>query len=303
MKQALIGIIFALFTSMASVQAQTAIKQNMFDDIKPYDKVAIIAVHNGTTNAGARNKVLEKINLALRKAFPAYSFHEAWTSRTIIRQVNANGDYIQTPTQLLNELDKQGFTHILIQPTFVTDGIEMQNLRHETQTFKERFKHIRLGEPLLTSAKDYELALLATAAAYGKEKIGNIIIFHNTEPELNPAFTMADYTLRKMEMSNWYVCTSNGVPTSTDLVRELKSNKEKKVGIIPFIFPEGNIQVDNITEQAKSEIQKSGIKVNNISDNIAEADEIIDIFVNHAKHASQYRTLTPTEQKYIEAAQ
>ena len=58
MKQALIGIIFALFTSLASVQAQTAIKQNMFDDIKPNDKVAIIAVHNGTTNTDERHKVL-----------------------------------------------------------------------------------------------------------------------------------------------------------------------------------------------------------------------------------------------------
>lgn len=304
MKQVLAILIIALSAFVQTAHAQTSvIKQDMFADMTNSDKAAVIAVHIGTTDRTERNNVLEKFNIALRKSFPEHQFHEAWTSRSVIRTVNASGDAVPTPPQLLRELKNLGYTHILIQPSFITDGMEMQNLENEIEKLKGLFKQIRIGEPLLTNAKDYELAVLAAAAKYGNEKTGNAIICNNTESGTNTSFTMLDYTLRKLELNNWYVYTINGVPTKVDLTRELKLRKGKKINLIPFIFPSGNMQPDNTVEQIKSELKNLGIKVDKTSDNIADSDEIIDLFISHAKHASQYRRLSPFEQKVMEVAQ
>lgn len=290
---------FAMF-SMAQPQVM---QQDMFAGMQPDDKAVVVAVHYGSVDADVRRDAIEKFNLRLQNEFPDCYFREAWTSRSAIKTLDQLGEVRLSPVRLMRELELLGYTHVLIQPSELTDGQEMQHLRSEVQAARNRFKCIRLGEPLLTTVKDYEMTILATAASCGKEKIGNVLVCYPSKGYLDTHYTMLDYMLRDMGMDNWYVTTVGGYPDIQSLMRELKARKDKRVNLIPCVFAGGQNVADDILGNIKVQLEQAGIKVEVTMHSIGESDEVIDRYIEHARYARQYRTLTPTEMKLIENAQ
>jgi len=301
MKKVFFGILMAMFASFAV--AQTSIMQDdMFVNMRPDDKAVVVAVHYGSTDADVRKDAIEKFNARLRSEFSNCDFRQAWTSRQIVRELDARGEVIYTPAQLLNELSVLGYTHVLIQPSMISDDIEMQHLRYEIQAAKRKFKKIRLGEPLLSGVRDYEMAILATAAAYGKEKEGNVLVCYGDKVSMDKSFVMMDYVMRDKEMDNWYVTVLDGYPDLENLKRELKKRKDKKVNLIPFVFLDGEHVKKDISTTMKENLKDAGFKVSVTPHALGESDEILDRFMEHARFARQYRILTPTEVKLVESA-
>lgn len=301
MKQIIFSIVVALFATVAMGQTQV-MQQDMFANMGPYDKPVVVAVHLGSADASVRRESIEKFNARLRNEFPACDFREAWTSRPLVRQMDAQGEVILTPVQLLNELHVLGYTHVLIQPSFLTDDIEMKHLRNEVQAAKSKYKCVRLGEPLLHDERDYEMMLLATAASYGNEKAGNVLVFYAPKGGLATEFAMLDYMLRNKGMDNWYVATIGGHPSIANLKHELKHRKDKRVNLIPCVFLAGEFVNTDIAGTIKKELENAKFKVSVTRHSLGESDEILDRFMEHARFARQYRTLTPTEIKLVESA-
>ena len=109
---------------------ETEMEQNLFETMREGDKAAIIAVHQGAGDAQSRLSI-DRFNARLRKAYPNYSFYEAWTSRRFIQQMSVNGvSYVPTPDELFNQLQKEGYTHVLIQSSNIVNSADMQFLRH-----------------------------------------------------------------------------------------------------------------------------------------------------------------------------
>ena len=301
MKKVLFGILMAVSASFAT--AQTAVmQQDMFADMGPDDKAVVVAVHCGSTDADVRKDAIEKFNARLRNEFPNCDFRQAWTSRQIVRELGAQGEVMFTPVQLLNELSVLGYTHVLIQSSDMTDGVEMQHLRSEVQAATRKFKHIRVGEPLLHSVKDYEMMILATAAAYGKEKEANVLVCYASKGALDTSYTMLDYMLRDRGMDNWYVTTIGGYPDLENLKNELKQRKDKKINLIPCVFLAGEHVRADVVEKMKDDLKDSKFKVSVTMHSLGESNEILDRYMEHARFARQYRTLTPTEIKLVESA-
>lgn len=290
----------ALSASLASAQPMV-MQQDMFADMKEHDKAVVVAVHYGTTNVALRQSTIDKFNARLRSEFPDCDFRQAWTSRSVIRDLDARGEVVYTPVRLLRELRDLGYTHVLIQSSEVINGVEMQHLRTEFLNAKKWFKQIRLGEPLLTDLNDFEMAILATASAYGEEKKGNVLVCQGTKGALNSCYTMIDYMLRDKGLDNWYVTTIDGYPNMESLKRELKARREKKINLIPFFFAADDRIVEDVAAKMKTDLQNAGHKVEVLHKSLGESDEILDRYMEHARFARQYRTLTPTEIKLVES--
>lgn len=296
-----LSVLLALSATFAT--AQTSVMQDdIFAKMDPEDKAVVVAVHYGTTDADVRRETIEKFNARLRNEFPNYEFRQAWTSRTAVKALDAQGEVILTPVQLLDELNVLGYTHVLLQPSMISEGMEMHHLRYEVQAAKRKFKKIRLGEPLLGGIRDYEMAILATAAAYGKEKEGNVLVCYGDKALLDKSFAMMDYVMRDKEMDNWYVTVIGGYPDLKSLKRELKRRKDKKVNLIPFVFLNDENVNKDIYDEMKEELKDAGFKVSVVQHGLGESDEILDRYMEHARFARQYRTLTPTEVKLVESA-
>lgn len=280
------------------------VEQHMFEAMQKDDKAVVVAVHFGTSEASAQGTI-DRFNARLRAAYPDCDFREAWTSRIIIKKLAKQGKNILTPDQLLSELEKQGYTHVLIQSSNIIDGIEMQYLRYLVESVKTKFKQIRLGEPLLHSIEDYEQALSAAMTAYGHEKEVNILVCHGSKGAINAQYTMLDYMAGAKGYENCYVFTIEGYPTLDNVVSTLnkqKSMKKKKLNLIPFMFVAGDHAKNDIAQDLPNELKKAGYQASATVHSLGEIDAILDIYVAHAKEAEKYYKYTIKELKMRAAA-
>lgn len=292
MKKIIAHIALAILTFAAPIptHAQTEeMEQNMFETMRENDKAAIVAIHAGSDDDFTLQRI-SRFNDKLRKAFPQCEFREAWTSRR-----TANSSSRCTPDELLQQLKKEGFTHVLVQSSDIANGTEMQSLRSTIEAAKNMFLQIRLGEPLLHSTSDYEKVINITAKTYGAEKAANVFICNGSTTEEESQVAMLEYMMRDKGLTNWHAGTTGGYPSIESLMRQLKAGKTKKVHLIPFTFADSSQDIAaKISEWAQT-LKKAGYKVTAEQNCVGDLDGIIDLYEQHCKHAEDYRTLTAKE--------
>ncbi|MBO5584888.1 MAG: sirohydrochlorin cobaltochelatase [Bacteroidaceae bacterium] len=299
MKRLLTIMLFFMACCIGALAQETEMEQDLFETMREGDKAAIVAVHQGAEDAQSRLSI-DRFNTRLRKAYPNYTFYEAWTSRRLIQKMSVNGvSYVPTPDELFNQLHKEGYTHVLIQSSNIVNGADMQFLRHTVEATQPRFKHMRLGEPLLTDEQDYAEAAQATAEAFGSEKEANVLMCSSDAGPENAQFAMLDYALKDHDSRDWYVGTTGGYPSLESLIRQLKHQKVKKVHIIPFIFTANAQATNEMVHEWAQHLQKAGYKVTSEARCLADVDAIMGIFERHIRHAEKFRRLTAKEQKLI----
>ena len=289
-----IAFLFFLIPIPLPTYAQAhEMEQNMFESMRESDKAVVVAVHAGSNDAMTLQR-FKRFNEQLRTVFPNCEFREAWTSKTTDTHAN-----IYAPDMLLSQLRKEGYTHVLVQPSSIANDNDMQYLRSTVEAAKDMFKQIRIGEPLLNSIADYERVLSITAAAYGKEKAANVLMCNTSTYEEENQIAMLNYVMRDKGMANWHAGSTNGYPSIESLIRQLKMGKLKKVHLIPFSFSDGMQDITNNMAQWTQALEKAGYKVTTDTHCIGDMNEIIDIYRQHCKHAEEFRTLTAKERQLI----
>lgn len=280
------------FVFLPFVNAQVEeMEHDMFENMRQEDKVVIVAVHSGAENADAQQS-LDRFNARLKQAYPLYDFREAWTSRKGVKPV-------ATPDALFSQLQKEGYTHVLVQSSELTDGAEMQYLRYMVDANKEKFKQMRLGAPLLNDVQDYEEVIKTAIAAYGKPKEINVLVCNGAEGAANAQYALLEYALHDHDLTSWYVGTLDGYPSLDNIIKQLKLQKQKKVNLVPFMFAaDKQLMAARMKEWAQM-LQQAGYKVATEAHNVGELDAILNIFEKHIRHAEKYRTLSAKELKML----
>ena len=208
---------------------------DIFKTLGPNDKVAILMVHFGTTHDDTRALTIEAINKKVSQTFPGVEVREAYTSRMIMRRLKEKGMTKPNPTEAMNKLIADGYTHLILQPTNIIEGIEMEALQKEVASYQTKFKDIRLGTALLHSPEDYQAVVKAIATSIkDKEKGDCVFVCHGTYHPANSTYGMLDYVMKAQGHKNYHVGTIEGYPTMDDVIRELEANKAKEVTLIPF---------------------------------------------------------------------
>lgn len=295
----LLFTLLVLLTACAGYSQSTEAEQDMFETMRDGDKAVVVAVHAGADDAASQQSI-DRFNGRMRRAYPTYAFREAWTSREKIRQLASNGVSIMpTPDELFVQLHKDGFTHVLVQSSNIVNGTDMQYLRHVVETTKEQFKQMRLGEPLLSDVSDYEEAARVAATSCGNAKEANLLVCDATSEAANAQYTMLDYTLHEKGFKSWFVGATGGYPSPDSVVRLLKSQKVKKVHLIPFVFAASRQELSAITDEWTRRLQQAGCKVTTEANSLDGMDAIIDIFERHIRHAEKYRKYTAKEMKLM----
>lgn len=263
---------------------------DIFKTLGPNDKIAILMVHFGTTHDDTRALTIDAINKKTAQAFPGIEVREAYTSRMIMRRLKEKGIVKLNPVEAMNKLIADGYTHLIIQPTNIIEGIEMEALRKEVALYQDKFKDIRLGNALLYSPEDYQATVKALAASLaGKTKGDCIFVCHGTYHPANSTYGMLDYVMKAQGHKNYHVGTIEGYPTMDDVLRELKANNAKEVTLVPFMFVAGDHAKNDIAGEWKEELEKKGYKVNVILKGLGENTAIQDLFIRHAKFAAAHQ--------------
>lgn len=74
------------------------------------DKLAILMVHFGSAYPEARTQVLDVMNKRVKEAFPDVEVRQAYSARSVVSRLRAQGVWVQLPADALVELRDQGFT-------------------------------------------------------------------------------------------------------------------------------------------------------------------------------------------------
>ena len=282
-----------LFTAMMMAAAMSAalygeeggfVKSDFYKTMEKNDKASVLMVHFGTTFDGTRKNTIDAVNDEAKKEFPDMEIREAYTSRIIMRRLKERGIVKDNPAEALDKLAKEGYTHIIVQPTNVINGVESKTLEQQLEMYKDKFKEIRTGSALLSTPEDYK----AVAEIINKE-VGEladdeavVLVGHGTHDSGNAAYPAMDYTAKSMGYK-FYVGTIEGFPEFDDVVKGLKKDNIKKVILMPFMFVAGDHANNDIAVDWKEALEKEGFTVEVKLTSLGMMEDIRKMFIDHAK--------------------
>lgn len=296
-------ILLAITLMLASVclahSGDNFVESDLFGNLGPREKGAVLVVHFGTTYDDTRALTIDAINAKMRETFPEVEVREAWTSRIILRKMKSRGVEKLNPTEALIKLHEEGYTHILVQSTNIIEGTEMKELRREVESLSLNFKDIRVGNPLLYAPEDYAIVVKSVCAAMdGAQKGGQkVLVGHGTPDPATASYAMFDYMLKSEGHADYHVGTVEGYPTFEDALRLLKSGKVKTVTLAPLMFVAGDHARNDIAGEWKEELEKKGYKVNLYLKGLGENPGVQDLFIAHARFAAGHKQIDMAAKK------
>lgn len=296
MKKLLLSL-FCLSTALLLAHGEEA-----FEDAEFYTggKSAVVMTHFGTTHSDTRAKTIDAINQKAIKAFDGKAdVFEAYTSRIVTKRVAANeGIKKYSPSEVLVSLKKQGYKNVIIQPTNVIDGVEMESIKKEAQLHAKDFNNLRVGDALLSDPHHYEdtiNAVMKTAGLLNKKE-AIVLVGHGTYNSATSAYAMFDYMAKDMEKPI-YVGTVEGYPTFETVVKQLKKDNKKEIVLMPMMFVAGDHAKNDIAGEWKENLEKAGFKVKVKLIPLGEIPEIQDMFVGNAKFLEKHKSIDIIDKK------
>lgn len=277
------------------------VASDLFAQLKNGDKAALLMVHFGSTHDDTRALTIDAINQKARQAFEGVEFREAWTSRIVMRRLKARGVEKQNPTEALQQLKAEGYTHILVQSTNIIEGAEMESLRKEVAAMQSQFKEIRVGNPLLYSPEDYETVIASMRQGSSQEE-ATLLVGHGTYTPATAQYAMLDYMLKEKGASNFFVGTIEGYPTFDAAEAQIKAQKLKKIKLMPFMFVAGDHAKNDIAGDWKEELEKRGYVVEVQLEGLGQQPDVQQLFIDHARFTAKHKTIDIAAKKRAYAA-
>lgn len=269
---------------------------DFFKSMQQGDKAAILMVHFGTTHADTRELTIDALNKKVKQQFPKIELREAYTSRIVIKRLGGKGIIKENPLEALKKLHSEGYTHILIQPSTIIDGVEMESLNRNVTEIKNLFKDARIGNPLLYDPHDYESVIEVLTRNTDKET-AYILVGHGTYDATTAQYAMLDYMLKIKDHKNFFVGTIEGYPAYDDMLMQLKQSGLKKLVLIPLMFVAGEHAKNDIAGDWKDNLEKEGYAVNVKMEGLGQSSGIQDIYMSHLKFITKHRKLDIMDKK------
>ena len=262
------------------------------------DKDAIVVMTFGTTFAENRAKTIDATIEGIKAAHPGVKVVTAYTSHIIIDRVAANeGIKYPTPEEALAQLKAEGYTRVALTTLDVIPGMEYNYKLGVFNSYKQDFKKMTIGTPLMywqgqeEQADDVTEVLEAFATQFPKTKKGEGIVMmaHGTPNIANAYYAVIQEKLQELGYDNVFIETVEGWPSLETIIPKLKAKKIKKVTIMPFMMVAGdhanNDMAGSEEDSHKSILEKEGIKVEAYIHGLGENEAVRNVFVERANAA------------------
>lgn len=257
-------------------------------------KKAILAVSFGTSHEETRKKTIEAIENQLKEYFPEYEVRRAFTSGMIMKVLKKRDNiHIDNVAEALEKLEKDGFEELVLQPTHIINGDEYDKMVSQAESFKNRFKSISIGKPLLTESSDYEEVCRGIMKQFTDMKKEDVLLLmgHGTGHFADAAYAALDYRFKALGYENVFVGTVEGYPEFEDAMKQVRKYGPEKVILLPMMVVAGDHAVNDMAgdeeDSWKSMIEKEGYQVECILKGLGEFPEIRNIYIKHAEKAME----------------
>lgn len=231
------------------------------DDI---GKNELLVVSFGTSFNDSRVKDIKGIEDALQEAFPDWSVRRALTAQIIINHVQArDGEKIDNMTQALERAVANKVENLVVQPTHLMHGAEYDELNEALDQYKDKFKTVKVGEPLLgpvgedatitnaDKAKVAEIVANAEAKDAGydspdaakEDGTALVLMGHGTAHTAKITYSQMQTQMNSLGFTNVFVGTVEGEPEETSaesIIKAVKDAGYKKVVLRPLMVVAGD---------------------------------------------------------------
>lgn len=262
------------------------------------NKDAIVVMTFGTTFKDTREKTIDATVKEIQAKHPNTKVVTAYTSHIIINRVKKNeGITYPTPEEALEQLKKEGYTRVALTSLDVIPGMEYNYDMGVYQNYKDQFKKMTLGTPLMywqgqeDQADDVAETIKAMATQFPKQgkQDAILIMAHGTPQVSNAYYSVIQAKLDEMGYKNVYIYTVEGWPSLDTVLPKLKKNGIKHVTLMPIMMVAGdhanNDMAGSEPDSHKSILEKAGYKVDAYIHGIGENVAIRDLYAQRAEDA------------------
>jgi len=293
-------------------------------DAKAHSKTAIVVAHFGTTVVSALPAVTTVMD-EVHKAYPDTEVRLTFTSniiRSVWKKRRANASdwlsqgvpeeilYVKNLIQTLGDLQEEGFTDIIVQPSHMFFMEQSQDLEayiaafNSIDTMKSRwrpFNKVVMGRPALGMPGEahsyHEDVLTAVQTLAGDAKMaidkGAALVYmgHGNEHWSTGIYAETQKALRTAYPEvKTYIGVVEGNPTLDDVIEALKRDKITKVLVKPLMISAGdhanNDMAGEEKDSWKSILTAEGFVVETVLAGLGENKAFADIFVKHIRDAA-----------------
>lgn len=255
-------------------------------------KKGILVVSFGTSFPETRKATIEACEKVIDAAFPDHEVRRAFTSHIVIDVIKKKeGVTIYKPEEALQQMYKDGFSEVIVQPLHIIPGEEFhEKIVKNVQAFHGAFEVLRIGDPILSTNEDYAMAVEAMHEQMPDLGPDEAVVFmgHGTHHPANAAYAALQYRLA-MEGVPAYVGTVEGYPELEEVLTLLKRDNISKVTLMPFMVVAGdhasNDMAGDEPDSWKSILIEEGFDVSVYLHGLGENKAIQDIYVQHVKKA------------------
>ena len=256
------------------------------------EKKAILVVSFGTSHENTRAVTIDAIESEIASAFPGFAIYRAWTSGMIIRKI-LKRDHVKifTVIEAMEQMLADGITDVIIQPTHVINGIENDLMKEHALSFRDAFRSIRFGTPLLTSEADNRAVIAAVTETFSSlsPKDALVLMGHGTTHYSNAIYAALDYQFKEMGYPNIFVGTVEAYPDMDTLLRLVDQTHPEQIYLAPFMIVAGDHAVNDMAgedeDSWQSQFQSLGYPVTCILKGLGEYEAIRKIFLQHIEDA------------------
>ena len=257
-------------------------------------KPAILVVSFGTSFNDSRHITIGAIESAIREKFPDYDVRRAFTSQIIIDKLKErDGVVIDNVEEALDRLVADKMQEIVVQPTHLMNGYEYDDLAKALESYKDKFKKIAFGEPLLSSDDDYYKVIAALASVserYDDGKTALVFMGHGTEAESNKVYSTLQDKLSAEGKKNYFIGTVEATPSIEDVLKGVKAAGLKKAVLRPLMVVAGDHANNDMAdledpESWASQLTAAGIEVECVLEGLGQIVEIDELYAAHAADA------------------
>lgn len=251
-------------------------------------KKAVLVVSFGTSYEQTRKKTIEVCENKIKEGLKEYDFFRAYTSNMIINKIKRRDNIcIENPIQALDRIFEEGYEEVIVQTLHIICGEEYNKLKDQVNSYKDKFRKIVLGRPLLKYIDDYKETVEIVRHQIPQMEEDETVVFmgHGTSHESHSAYPTLEYMMRDAGI-NAYVGTVEGYPELENVIKRLKQDNIKKVNLMPFMLVAGDHAINDMAsddeDSWKSVLVDEGFNVEVYMIGLGENSGIHNKFLNHA---------------------
>ena len=246
----------------------------------------------GTSSEEMRQRAIDPLEREIAAAFPDRVAYAAWESTRIVEKLRQERSEVHmTLPEALARIAEDGISDLVVQPTFLIRGAEMQELEAKLAAWQPAHTTVRLGAPLLASASDRSalVGMLAEEfAVLGPEDM-LVVMGHGSYYGGNEVYFHMNEEFKARGLSHFFIATLKDELPFSAAIEAVEARQPKQVHLVPLMMVAGRhatVDMEGANPQSwESQLKARGYAVRCYRRGLGELPAVRELLAQHAQEA------------------